>query len=257
MILKNFSETLRTYNFSKMTIQDLYSRYKSRLQQATFRILNEKFDIEMNEEMLQDYYAGYEMQMKKWPHVPVNIIVDYIKSKKLNSQNGGKRIKKVKSDESYDFSSSETSEPRKEDVNLKIADVGCGTANLSEKIMNVSNFDLHPVNSKITKASSEEIPVSAETFDLVVFSLSLMKKKINKIMKEANRITKTGGHLIIAELTTRIEPKEFIKLLNTYGFELNKIVFESSYFFVIDFKKIENVGEMKDIFLKIPVYKKR
>lgn len=358
-----------------MTLESLLARYKSRLRAATFRLLNENFDQPITTSQLHDYHLGYEEQMKRWPAVPVNILIKYITgqqeiendSDEYESNNHKKRVK-------YHDKKTKRLNHRHLPLNInattKIADIGCGTCKLSEGVIrhlqeletvektknperetcngnehqkykrshknegtlektdenvrlaprrseeskklentrkksnkhkqtdpnrdmygilnehngiktseatnnpcshedamsckseNVPtfyNYDLYPVNSSITKAPSNNIPIDDSFFDITVFCLSLMSKNVTSDILEAYRILKPNGHLLIAELTSRISTHLFITQLETYNFKLNRIVYQNEFFFIIDIIKIEN-GDNKqaiDIVLKPTVYKKR
>lgn len=263
-----------------MSVEDLYSRYKAKLSAGTFRLINSGVNAQetMSKEMIDEYYEGYAKQMEKWPKVPVRVIGDYLKgndrysedsdenfdnSEAENTSDDKSEIQNSSETENYSDESSEMKDSAKsckknENFSKKIADIGCGMADLSKMLPNVTNYDIHPRDSTIIQASMESLPVQDSSYDILVYSLSLMKPKVNEIMIEANRILKLNGKMIIAELVSRVNMKMFIKKLKSYGFVLNKVVFVSDYFFVIDMKKNGDVKEnVHDIILKTPLYKKR
>ncbi|KRH95334.1 putative RNA methylase involved in rRNA processing [Pseudoloma neurophilia] len=276
-----------------MTLEDLHKQYKSRLRVATFRILNNKFDDELSHEQLIDYHLGYDEQMKRWPEKPIEVLSSYLTGSKKFKQNDSSDEEFIKNDKNFknnkrfkteSKSISENYKPLKISKNTKIADIGCGTCKLSENVLNFYkksqiegfdekkleskknnqtpkffNYDIHPVNDSIIKAQSNKIPVKDSYFDIAVYCLSLMAENLTSDIKEAHRIIKPSGNLLIAELTSRISPYQFIKHLESYNFKLNKIILSNDFFFVIDLIKIETNEEMKPekIVLKPAVYKKR
>lgn len=374
-----------------MTLESLLDRYRTRLRAATFRLLNENFDQKISVSQLHDYHLGYEEQMKKWPAVPVLILIKYITGQdkmendsddshfQMNLQANQKKRRKYQDKKSNNPIHKYF--PLNIDSSTKIADMGCGTCKLAEgvtqfyieeykisqKIRNISrfkkekeyddqdnenvreserslleidrtenkhgsktqkgrnqkkstnentikdfsfndsefqskeknlknskhkfkkgpsylsqcpdisaksencpqiiekapvfyNYDLYPVNNSIIKAPSNNIPTNSAFFDIVVFCLSLMSKNISSEIQEASRILKPNGHLLIAELSSRISTHLLISQLESYNFKLNTIIFQNDFFFIIDMVKMDEDNQMKhpmDIILKPAVYKKR
>lgn len=200
-----------------------------RLVGGKFRILNEKLyknkKLTKQESLL--YHRYYTEQTKKWPVNPLELI-----------------IKKLKDN----FKSP------------KIADLGCGTARLSQLFENVHSFDAFPVADNIEKCDLEKVPLESLSMDVVVCCLSLMKNDVTKVIKEVSRILKIGGTYFIAEIRSRfISVNKFCSQLEEFGFQIVQCDTSNSHFVIFEVKKkkeIENTTATK-IMLKPCLYKKR
>ena len=71
----------------------------------------------------------------------------------------------------------------------------------------VHSFDLVSKDDRITVADISHLPLDDSSCDCVVFSLSLMGSNISDQIREAARILKTDGLLIIAEVASRFQQK--------------------------------------------------
>lgn len=254
---------------------DLLARYKKKLSSSFFRIYNIKG---LSEENILIYHLGYEEQIKKWPCRPVDVIFKYLRDKNGNvadigcgngrlselvDEHNNKDIKDVdikekeikyknKDIECSSKNKNIKSESKDKNKDIKKKDID----NINENLLNIFNYDLFPLNSSIKKADNSSIPVQNNFFNYTVYSLSMMKQKLNSIMKESNRILKMNGEMIIAELTSRI-CNDFFKDLKFYGFRKKEVLLENEFFLIVVFEKVSDDVDEKDIFLRDGSYKRR
>jgi len=99
---------------------------------------------------------------------------------------------------------------------LTVADFGCGEARLSATLskiysssVSIFSFDLaKPVGenaSLVTPCDMANVPLASVTVDVAVFCLSLMGTNFWDFIKEADRVLKTGGRLLISEVKSRFQ----------------------------------------------------
>ena len=90
-----------------------------------------------------------------------------------------------------------------------IADVGCGSRpQIAEAFptATVYSYDLHqndPTDARIISADMSRLPLDSEQCDFVVYSLSLMATNLKDCIREANRILKMGGSMLVVEVASR------------------------------------------------------
>ncbi|KAM0681581.1 25S rRNA (adenine645-N1)-methyltransferase [Glugoides intestinalis] len=202
----------------------LAEELQKKLEGGKFRLLNEKMykNKELNEKETREYHKYYKNQIKKWPADPKAIIIEKI----INS----------------------------EQAELKIADLGCGSAEIAKKFPNVVSFDKYPLKKEIIKCELKKIPTDDKGFDMAVCCLSLMMSGITTVMKEINRILKVDGIFYFADLASRIEnKKKFISNIEDLGFKLKDLDKKNPYFFVAGFVKVSDFSTEK----KLPTIKLR
>ncbi|KAG9219130.1 hypothetical protein CCMSSC00406_0001540 [Pleurotus cornucopiae] len=197
------------------TLQD---RMRQSLDGARFRMINETLYKSHSSEasrmmhedpqMFEEYHSGFRRQVQSWPSNPVEVYIE-----ELSSHSG-----------------------------LVIADLGCGDAVLAQSLipkgLTVLSFDLVSRNPYVIEAdicaklplpgsepSSDDEPGAgdAHVVDLVVCALSLMGTNWPNCIREAWRVLKPDGELKIAEVASRFKDvKEFVALINSYGFRVKK-----------------------------------
>lgn len=124
------------------------------------------------------------------------------------------------------------------------------------------------------------LPMDSSICDYVVYSLSLMPTNLREALKEANRIIKMNGHLLIVEVSSRFADfqgqgrvqnmpekhvgQRFAKELKNFGFHMvsSEELQPNGYFAYFCFKKVESVenvhkNKLPEITLKACVYKPR
>ncbi|XP_052793578.1 ribosomal RNA-processing protein 8-like [Mya arenaria] len=223
---------------SKSGEKTLLEKSRDRLSAARFRYLNEQLYTSTGKEALDlfkkdrdafsVYHEGFQGQVEKWPTNPVDIIIKQIKSK-----------------------------PKK----LVIADFGCGDAKIAQSVANkVHSFDLVALNDHVTVCDMSKVPLDPGSVDIAVFCLSLMGTNLSSYLREANRILKHSGTLLVAEVTSRFDnPGRFVLQVEKMGFKVRKQDNSNKMFVLMDFMKTSPVksGNTEDIKLKPCVYKKR
>uniref|UniRef100_A0A7S3PQP7 Ribosomal RNA-processing protein 8 n=1 Tax=Aplanochytrium stocchinoi TaxID=215587 RepID=A0A7S3PQP7_9STRA len=166
------------------SLTKLQEKFRQKLEGSQFRWLNEELYTKTSEEayrMIQDntalfnvYHNGFESQVSKWPENPVDTIIDFLRT----------------------LPSSRC-----------IGDFGCGDARIARTLadhMNlIHSFDLAKANKHVTVCNIKHVPLKNETLDVAIFCLSLMGIDFADFIKEANRVLKVGGTLIIAEVKSR------------------------------------------------------
>ncbi len=195
----------------------LHDVFEAKLKESKFRLLNEKLYSITGDEakkmfakdksLFGIYHEGYRSAIKKWTIDPIEQIV--------------KRLKEFAK-------------------NKVVADFGCGEARiatLAEQTI-IHSFDLVAVNDKVTVCNMAHTPLKDGDVDVAIFCLSLMGTNFYDYIKEANRVLKTGGHLIIAEAESRLESKlTLFKALQQMGFELLKENRYDNFFRIFEFTK--------------------
>ena len=178
--------------------ESLLDSFSRELEGSKFRYINELLYTSRSDQAQQlfkdkpelfcEYHEGYAKQVEDWPVNPLDTIIDYIKKNKEIT---------------------------------KICDMGCGEARLALECSDrhVESFDLHKINERVRVANIAKVPVQKGWADCVVFCLSLMGTDFHLFLKEAFRILKTNGLLIIAEPISRLKSiKAFSNGIQQLGF---------------------------------------
>ena len=152
---------------------------------------------------------------------------------------------------------------------LVIADMGCGEAELARDLSSkhkFHSFDLVAANKFITACDITHVPLPKEAVDAVVFCLALMGTNLDDFIREARRILKNGGELIIAEVESRVKNREdFNRWIESHGFQriksTNKDQSIPKMFILEKYKKINDHASKKknpnSFRLQPCLYKKR
>lgn len=221
-------------------------KMKARLSGGHFRMLNEKLYtcsgeealnyFKENPELFNVYHAGYQEQMLHWPEQPVNIITKWLR----------------------DRSSS-----------LTVADFGCGDARLARSVKNkVWSLDLVAHDPSVIACDMSNTPLESSSVDVAVFCLSLMGTDYPSFLKEARKVLKPRGWLLIAEVKSRLDPNtggadpnKFMKAICELGFTIESKDFSNKMFVLFYLKKKEKQNSAdKEISwpeLKPCIYKRR
>ncbi|CAI9763175.1 unnamed protein product [Fraxinus pennsylvanica] len=207
-------------------------KMKARLSGGYFRMINEKLYTCTGDEALdyfkEDpalfnvYHAGYQEQMSHWPEQPNDIIIKWIK----------------------DHSPS-----------LVVADFGCGDSRLARSVKNkVFSIDLVSNDPSVIACDMSNTPLETSSIDVAVFCLSLMGINFPNFLKEAHRVLKSHGWLLIAEVKSRFDPStggadpnKFVKAICELGFSCQTKDFSNKMFLLFYFKKKEKLDSRKQI----------
>ncbi|XP_018428945.1 PREDICTED: ribosomal RNA-processing protein 8 [Nanorana parkeri] len=217
----------------------LRSRMEQRLHSARFRYINEQLytsDSHQAVQLFQNdpeafniYHTGFSQQVQRWPISPITEILKYIKNRPPS---------------------------------LVVADFGCGDAQLACSVRNnVHSFDLVALNDRVTVCDMAQVPLSDETVDIAVFCLSLMGKNLSDFLKEANRVLKMEGVLLVAEVSSRFDDvRQFLSAMSQLGFKCVNKNTENSHFYLFEFSKARlarDASRHAGLQLKPCLYKKR
>ncbi|XP_018480414.1 ribosomal RNA-processing protein 8 isoform X2 [Raphanus sativus] len=219
---------------------------REKLSGGNFRRLNEKLYTCSGKEALdyfnEDptlfdmYHTGYQQQMTNWPELPVNSIINWLSSKSSS---------------------------------LVVADFGCGDARIAKSVKNkVFSFDLVSKDPSVIACDMSNTPLESSSVDVAVFCLSLMGTNYSSFIKEAHRVLRPSGWLLIAEVKSRFDPnnggadpKDFVKAVSDLGFTSSLKDFSNKMFILLHFKKKEKPNSNKKKIewpeLKACLYKRR
>ncbi|KAG9286283.1 hypothetical protein G9A89_014269 [Geosiphon pyriformis] len=176
----------------------LQERLKKRLSEGRFRWINEQLYkitgssarqlFDENPITFAEYHDGFRSVVESWPANPVDIFINYLKTKSSDSL---------------------------------VADLGCGEAKIAQEAPNkILSFDLIAKHDRIIACDIAKLPVPDCLFDIAIFSLSLMGTNYIDFLKEAHRTLKPNGELKIAEVVSRFSDMDaFVNLLGEIGFK--------------------------------------
>ena len=94
--------------------------------------------------------------------------------------------------------------------------------NMFKKIL---SYDLVSTKSHITACDIAKLPLKNNSVDASIFCLALMGTNYIDFILEAQRTLSMGGHLIIAEVVSRLPDKVlFVKMIKALGFQFVRYV---------------------------------
>jgi ribosomal RNA-processing protein 8 len=231
--------TTSSLQSAKEKINKLKGKFQKKMDASQFRHINEKLYTTTGEEAMEMfakkpelfdiYHRGFSNQVEKWEINPVDRIIDRIK------KNGEDKV---------------------------IADFGCGDAKIAQTLQNaVFSFDLIKHNEHVIVANSSKVPLADKSIDIAVFCLSLMGTDFKDFIREARRVLRSKGRLIVAEVSSRItDISNFVQGIEELGFAIVEQNEPNDYFTELVFKKTkprENKGKFESLSLKPCSYKKR
>ena len=179
----------------------------------------------------QIYHQGFSTQVSSWPINPLEIVEQEVRL-----------LCKV--------------DP------LVLADLGCGQGQLELNLkdlkqLRVYSYDLVSTRDHVIECDISNLPTRNRKIDIAVFCLSLMGTNHVNMIKEAHRVLKKKGKLIIAEVSTRFTPQEFLSNMHLLGFKNLKSLHPNSFFSVFVFRKIRAYENSVSSLLTPCKYKKR
>ncbi|ORX98118.1 methyltransferase-domain-containing protein [Clohesyomyces aquaticus] len=211
------------------TLTPLQQTMRAKLASARFRHLNEALYTKPsqaslsifaeNPDMFDDYHRGFAQQVEVWPENPVDGYVSRIRTRGKAKD----KKKKDKRSRQQAYSAVNTDQPdtgikplpRDFKGNCTIADLGCGTASLAQRLqpnlqslhMTIHSFDLSkpagPNAPLVTIADISALPLPDSSVDVTIFCLALMGTNWLEFIDEAYRILRWKGELWIAEIKSR------------------------------------------------------
>lgn len=208
----------------------LEKKLMKRLEGGKFRMLNDRMyhGRGLKKKDLRLYHELYDLQVKRWPVNPLDIIIGKIKER------GGDMV---------------------------IADIGCGDARIAREFENVISLDLYPSKKEIVQCDmSRRIPLDDKSVDIAVCCLSMMVENIAVPTKEINRILKEDGYWYVAEVRSRIPGVRLLeRKFETFGFESKQVDVSNEQFVIFVLKKVlsKSPKKLPQIKLMPWIYKKR
>ncbi|GAA5983755.1 hypothetical protein JCM5350_002385 [Sporobolomyces pararoseus] len=260
----------------------MQAQLRAKLAGGKFRMLNETlyttsgqdaWNLMKEEGAFDDYHSGFRSQASNWPVNPLSVISNSLLSS-LSPNSlvadfgcGDAGLARTLSPPSSSTTNTGTS------LKLKLAQPKL----VAQKALKVVSFDLVSQNPYVIEAECSSVPLpgsptssEGQVVDAVVCCLSLMGTDWINMIREARRVTKDGGKLLIAEVSSRFEKvEEFVKLVESVGFESTGKDDSNSHFVLFDFVKsstsAEQLNEAKKnentrkgaTLLKPCIYKKR
>jgi hypothetical protein len=215
-----------------------------KLMGARFRLLNEQlYTIKSEEavtlfgehpELFEVYHQGFAEQVEKWPENPLD---EYIATvRKLAAKN----------------------------KQLVVADFGCGDGRLGLELAKVArkihSFDLVAKAPHVTACDMAHVPLEKSSVHVAIFCLALMGTNWEDFVREAHRVLKVGGELLITEVTSRIQdPKQFVSAIRNLGFNFGSQNSSNTHFTRFVFSKNNSTPKSKPsgVVLGVCKYKKR
>ena len=236
------------------TLTPLQQAMREKLISSRFRYLNEtlytnpstsSFELfRQNPTFFAEYHEGFRRQVGVWPENPADGFVKWIRergaidthSSRLGSQKSQfKKIKKGKKSAENIHEGPQHREPDAPGVDplprdsrsglCTIADLGCGDAQLAQKLcspagsskgpvivkplnLGVHSFDLAAPSPLITVADIRSLPLPDSSVDVAIFCLALMGTNWIEFIEEAWRILRWKGECWIGEVGSRfVAPK--------------------------------------------------
>ena len=133
-------------------------------------------------------------------------------------------------------------------------DLGCGEGKLASHFYTTKNpnrhyrifkdiksFDFVALKPFIVAMDISNLDMANDTADLAVFCLSLMGTNYQSFIRQALRVLKIGGYLMISEVISRYSNvKDFHTKLEMYGLKMEHHKNIQNYFDFVVFKKTEN-----------------
>ncbi|CAD8177255.1 unnamed protein product [Paramecium pentaurelia] len=219
-------------NKKELKAQKKWEQDEERIKGSKFRLLNEYMytvnsvdalkHFKQHPEEFKIYHTGYAQQIEKWPESPVGNIIKLLK-------------------ESEQF----------QNKKLVVADLGCGQGEIQEhfdkdkrlcKLITVKSFDLVAIKPYIIETDISNLPMDDCSCDVAIFSLSLMGVNYLDYLGEAFRVLKKNGHLIIAEVKSRMNNIDnFVNLITGMGMKILKRDEHNSHFVLFVFQKIMDI----------------
>jgi ribosomal RNA-processing protein 8 len=168
------------------------------------------------------YHSGFRSQASNWPVNPLSVISNNL----LSSLPAGSLVADFGCGDAglartlCPSSSSSASGPS---LKLKLAQPKL----VAQKALKVVSFDLVSQNPYVIEAECSSVPLpgssttsEGQVVDAVVCCLSLMGTDWINVIREARRVLRGDGKLLIAEVSSRFEKvDEFVKLVESVGFE--------------------------------------
>ncbi|SJX65114.1 related to RRP8-nucleolar protein required for efficient processing of pre-rRNA at site A2 [Sporisorium reilianum f. sp. reilianum] len=250
----------------------LQAQMLSKLSGSRFRTINEKLYTTASDEavrmidaapaMFDEYHQGFREQVRSWPKNPLDRIVELFDP----SLSSGKAKTKSKANQPRPAAGAAKA---RFTPGALVVDLGAGEGGLAKKLapkgVKVLCYDLVTTSDgwvrKQDTAAIGGLPLpgyfdendalglqvvpdgSADgVADVAVFCLSLMGTNWIHMLLEAKRVLRTGGELIIAEVSSRFADgfDAFIRIVKMLGFGLEHKDATNTHFVLFEFVKLSH-----------------
>ena len=215
-----------------------------KLMGARFRLLNEQlYSIKSEEavnlfgehpELFEVYHRGFAEQVEKWPENPLQGYIETVRAMAAKNKQ------------------------------LVVADFGCGDGRLGRELAGVArkihSFDLVSTAPHVTACDMAHVPLEKNSVHVAIFCLALMGTNWEDFVREAHRVLKVGGELLITEVTSRIQDaKQFVGAVRSLGFTFGSQNSSNTHFTRFVFSKNSTAPKTKPsgVVLGVCKYKKR
>ncbi|KAF6766892.1 Methyltransferase-related [Kalmanozyma brasiliensis GHG001] len=244
----------------------LQAQMLSKLSGSRFRTINEKLYTTASTEavrmidaapaMFDEYHAGFREQVRSWPKNPLDRIVELFDASSSSAKGKKKGVAEVAKGGKARFS-----------PGALVVDLGAGEGGLAKKLVpkgiKVLCYDLVTTSDgwvrKQDTAALHGLPLpgffdsndplglhpppegaAPGVADVAVFCLSLMGTNWIHMLLEAKRVLRTGGELIIAEVSSRFADgfEAFVKVVKMLGFKLDGKDASNTHFVLFEFTKL-------------------
>eukprot|EP00736_Rhodelphis_marinus_P003869 Rmarinus@m.7078 len=223
------------------SLSELQKKMQDKLYGAQFRQLNETMYKTTGRQSYQTfaedptlfdlYHRGFRSQVQKWPTNPLEMIIEALQGDMFGLI-------------PLDCLDDDGKPPM-----LRIGDFGCGDGELGMRLRQheVFSFDLVSKSPHIVACDMSQVPLPDKVLDVSVFCLALMGINFLDFLREARRVTKVYGCLIVAEVRSRIEePRRFLRTFTALGFDLRHKDIRNSHFVLYVFQRMDRrVDEAK------------
>ena len=153
-----------------------------------------------NPAAFEQYHAGYRQQMARWPVQPIAVLQRYI-LKNARAFRGA-----------------------------TVVDLGCGEGELATRlavdlparrfrvVREVISLDLVALRPHVEVRDIAHTGLAAGSADCCVLSLSLMGTNYHQFIREALRLLRPGGVLLVVEIASRLQsPEGFARVVANFG----------------------------------------
>ncbi|TKY88606.1 hypothetical protein EX895_002595 [Sporisorium graminicola] len=259
----------------------LQAQMLSKLSGSRFRTINERLYTTASDEavrmidaapaMFDEYHQGFREQVRSWPKNPLDRIVELFDKSLSNTTSKGKGKNKGTQPRPTTGAAKARFTP-----GALVIDLGAGEGGLAKKLVpkgiKVLCYDLVTTSDgwvrKQDTAAIGGLPLPGffedsnplglqvapkgtadGVADVAVFCLSLMGTNWIHMLLEAKRVLRTGGELIIAEVSSRFADgfDSFVRIVKMLGFSLEHKDASNTHFVLFEFVKLTSQAHLASL----------
>ncbi|CDU25027.1 related to RRP8-nucleolar protein required for efficient processing of pre-rRNA at site A2 [Sporisorium scitamineum] len=275
------SSSTTTGSGTASALTPLQAQMLSKLSGSRFRTINEKLYTTASDEavrmidaapaMFDEYHQGFREQVRSWPKNPLDRIVELFDPSLSNGTGKGKGKNKLNQSRPATGAAKARFTP-----GALVVDLGAGEGGLAKRLVpkgvKVLCYDLITTSDgwvrKQDTAAIGGLPLpgffedsdplglqvapegSADgVADVAVFCLSLMGTNWIHMLLEAKRVLRTGGELIIAEVSSRFNDgfDAFVRIVKMLGFSLEHKDASNTHFVLFEFVKLSQQAHVASL----------